>query len=90
MDRHPATSAFVLFLVVILFGGPASQATAAQGATLAAASPVAAAGDFSGLINIGGRKLYLECRGHGSPTVILEAGAYARAGVQRAVESCRR
>jgi hypothetical protein len=66
-------SAFVLALVGIL-AGPASQATAAQGATLAAASPVAT-GDFSGPIDIGGRKLYLECRGQGSPTVILEAGA---------------
>jgi pimeloyl-ACP methyl ester carboxylesterase len=32
-------------------------------------------GDFSGLIDIGGRSLYLECRGSGSPTVVLEAGA---------------
>ena len=80
MDRRPVISAFVLFLAGILPAGPASQATAAQGATLAAASPVAA-GDFSGLVDIGGRKLYLECRGQGNPTVILEAGAYARADV---------
>ena len=46
---------------------------AAQEAT-PAASPTAASGDFSGLIDIGGRNLYLECRGQGSPTVILEAG----------------
>jgi pimeloyl-ACP methyl ester carboxylesterase len=31
-------------------------------------------GDFAGLVDIGGRSLYLECRGSGSPTVILEAG----------------
>ncbi|MGC2410825.1 MAG: hypothetical protein WA441_12720 [Methyloceanibacter sp.] len=32
-------------------------------------------GDFAGLVEInGGRKLYLECRGTGEPTVILEAG----------------
>ena len=80
MDRRPVISAFVLFLVGILSAGPASQAAAAQGATLAAASPVATS-DFSGLVDIGGRKLYLECRGQGSPTVILEAGAYARADV---------
>jgi hypothetical protein len=80
MERHPVTSAFVLFLVGILPADPASQATAAQGAISSAGSPVAA-GDFSGLVDIGGRKLYLECRGQGSPTVILEAGAYARADV---------
>jgi len=30
--------------------------------------------DFAGLVNIGGRKMYLECRGTGSPIVILESG----------------
>jgi pimeloyl-ACP methyl ester carboxylesterase len=40
-----------------------------------------ATSDFSGPIDIGGRKLYLECRGQGSPTVILEAGAGGRADV---------
>lgn len=44
-----------------------------------AASPVT--GDFSGLVDIGGRSLYLECRGQGGPTVILEAGANARSDV---------
>jgi pimeloyl-ACP methyl ester carboxylesterase len=29
---------------------------------------------FSGLVAIGGRSLYLECKGTGSPTVLLEAG----------------
>ena len=44
---------------------------------LRAASPVAdaAQGDFAGLVDIGGgRRLYLECRGTGSPVVVLEAG----------------
>jgi pimeloyl-ACP methyl ester carboxylesterase len=36
---------------------------------------VAASGNFSGLIDIGGgRKMFLECSGSGSPTVILESG----------------
>jgi hypothetical protein len=31
--------------------------------------------DFAGLIDIrGGRRIYLECRGTGSPSVVLEAG----------------
>src|SRR5881275_1412337 len=38
-------------------------------------APVPASGDFAGLAEIGdGRKMYLECRGSGSPTVILESG----------------
>jgi len=40
-----------------------------------AATPAPAVGDVAGLVDIGGRSLYLECRGSGSPTVILEAGA---------------
>src|SRR5262249_39569846 len=34
----------------------------------------AASGDFAGRVDIGGRSLYLECHGSGSPTVILENG----------------
>jgi pimeloyl-ACP methyl ester carboxylesterase len=41
----------------------------------AAASGVATSGDFAGLVDIGGRRLYLACKGSGTPTVILEAGA---------------
>src|SRR4051812_11012394 len=33
------------------------------------------AGDFAGLVDIGGgRQMYLECRGTGSPTVVLISG----------------
>jgi pimeloyl-ACP methyl ester carboxylesterase len=46
-----------------------------------AAPATASAGDFAGLVDIGGRSLYLECRGSGSPAVILEAGFRTRADV---------
>jgi pimeloyl-ACP methyl ester carboxylesterase len=46
-----------------------------------AASPVPASGDFAGLVDIGGRSLYLECHGQGSPTVILEAGLLSRSDI---------
>jgi len=40
----------------------------------------AAAADFAGLVDIGGgRKMYLECRGSGFPTVVLVAGLKASA-----------
>jgi pimeloyl-ACP methyl ester carboxylesterase len=48
---------------------------AAAQSTPAAASPIAANSDFAGLVAIGGRRLWLACRGQGSPTVILEAGS---------------
>jgi pimeloyl-ACP methyl ester carboxylesterase len=46
--------------------------TRAQDAT-PAASP-AARGNFAGLVDIGGRNIYLECHGEGSPTVVLVSG----------------
>src|ERR1700736_1439515 len=45
-----------------------------------AAAVSSAPADFSGLVDIGGgRKMYLECRGAGSPTVVLIAGLKASA-----------
>jgi pimeloyl-ACP methyl ester carboxylesterase len=42
----------------------------------------AESGDFAGLVDIGGgRKLYLGCKGTGSPVVILEAGLRNRADI---------
>ena len=66
----------VLGLVTLLLNLPLP--VVAQPATPAAPA-VAASGDFAGLVDIGGRSLYLECRGSGSPTVILEAGFRSRA-----------
>jgi pimeloyl-ACP methyl ester carboxylesterase len=61
----------IIVLIVLMLGMPIP--VMAQSAT-PAASPTAASGDFAGLVDIGGRKLYLECRGEGSPTVVLVAG----------------
>jgi pimeloyl-ACP methyl ester carboxylesterase len=45
-----------------------------------AATHAAESGDFAGLVDIGGgRKIYLECRGTGSPTIVLVAGLKASA-----------
>jgi pimeloyl-ACP methyl ester carboxylesterase len=72
--RRPAYTALVLTTVLAVGStlalGPAPRATA-----------IPATGDFSGLVDIGGRSIYLECRGQGSPTVILEAGAGGRGDV---------
>ena len=70
----------VICVITLLLGGPIP--VVAQSATPATASPVAASGDFAGLVDIGGgRRLWLECRGAGGPTVVLEAGALGRADV---------
>ena len=52
----------VLVLLVLTLALPITAM--AQSAT-PAASPSAASGDFAGLVDIGGRKLYLECHGDG-------------------------
>src|SRR4051794_11230760 len=63
---------FIALLILLL---SVSIPVLAQ-STPAAASPTAASGDFTSLVDIGGgRRLWLECRGEGSPTVILEAGS---------------
>ena len=63
----------VLALIALLLGVPLPGV--AESATPTASTPVAASGDFTGLVDIGGgRKMYLMCRGQGGPTVILEAG----------------
>ena len=70
-DAPPA-----LAVAVLLFAFPLG--------TPRPASPAASAtqGDFAGLVDIGpGRRLYLECRGTGSPVVVLEAGYRSSANV---------
>ncbi len=73
----------VLGLITLLLGVPIPAV--AQSATPAAASPTTASGDFTGLFDIGGRSLWLECRGAGGPTVVLEAGAGNNAQVWDAI-----
>jgi hypothetical protein len=62
--RRPVVAAFVFAKTFVLgcpfLIGPAPHATAAQSATTAVASAVPESGDFAGLVDIGGRNLYLE------------------------------
>ena len=75
----------VAMLLLVAAGVDAAPLTLAQEATSARSSDLAApaaAGDFAGLVDIGGgRRLYLECRGRGSPTVLLEAGLLSRSDI---------
>jgi pimeloyl-ACP methyl ester carboxylesterase len=62
--------ALALGAVPLIAGG--AGATTSSAADKAASSPSA---DFSGLVDIGGgRKIYMTCRGKGSPTVVLVSG----------------
>src|SRR5215213_7018393 len=73
MRPFPAFACGLVALLILLLSVPIP---AMAQSTPAASLPTATSGDFAGLVDIGGgRRLWLECRGEGSPTVILEAGA---------------
>jgi pimeloyl-ACP methyl ester carboxylesterase len=73
MRRRASAVASTLLLLLVLVacasdaGSPSTQASSER----ASGSPSATAGQ---LVDSGGRSLYIECQGSGSPTVILEAG----------------
>lgn len=72
MQRALATALPLLIILML----PAPSASLAQDAS-PIASPASADSerDIAGLFDVGeGRRLYLDCRGSGGPTVILEAG----------------
>jgi hypothetical protein len=72
-------TALAVTLVTAGCGGPSSDTTASsQSSETTQATAVEKSeieeveGDFAGLVDIGGgRKMYMECRGKGSPTVVL-------------------
>jgi pimeloyl-ACP methyl ester carboxylesterase len=80
MSRPSPRLLTVLGALAFLLLGAASAR--AQGASPSAFGAVP--GPAAGLIDIGGgRQLYLECAGEGSPTVVLEAGFRNRADIWR-------
>src|SRR5262245_41145874 len=63
--EKPPALAIAVLLFVFALGTPRAASPAAS----------VAQGDFAGFVDIGaGRRVYLECRGTGSPVVVLEAG----------------
>ena len=79
MGRRVETAAAVGIAIAaascVVFVALASPAAALGGEERAKATPTH--GNFAGRIGVGGgRKLWLRCRGQGSPTVILESGIH--------------
>ena len=78
--RRRLTLALAVAGLLILFAVPAGAADPVR----AAGGEVAGAqrGNFAGRVEIrGGRKIYLECRGSGGPTVILVSGHHNAADI---------
>jgi pimeloyl-ACP methyl ester carboxylesterase len=70
---HLLCARFTVLLVSSLLLVPVARVSA-QEATPEASPVDAQSRIFNGPVDIGGRSLYLECRGVGAPTVILEGG----------------
>lgn len=71
-SRSVVAAVSIGFVTLIMAFSACSVPT--RSTTQPASPSPAAAKEFAGLIEVGGRKLYLECRGSGSPTVILQSG----------------
>jgi pimeloyl-ACP methyl ester carboxylesterase len=70
-----------MWVLIRLMRSKFARSIAVAGTALCAATGQATVGgDFAGPVDIGhGRKMYLECRGEGTPTVVLVAGLKASA-----------
>ena len=78
--RRRLTLALAVAGLLILFAAPAGAADPVRAAGGEAAG--AQRGNFAGVVEIrGGRKIYLECRGSGGPTVILVSGHHNAADI---------
>src|SRR5262249_25633355 len=79
--RRGSPRAFVRYLLGGVLGGSMFVAVLARalgpGRLVAPAAPAA----FAALVDLGGRRLYLECQGTGSPPVVLVAGYQNRADI---------
>jgi pimeloyl-ACP methyl ester carboxylesterase len=74
MLRTVCSGLALTLLLGLIAPGCVVARVATQDATPGASPVSARTGTFDGLVDIGGRSLYLECSGAGAPTVILEGG----------------
>jgi pimeloyl-ACP methyl ester carboxylesterase len=76
-----------LIVVGLLIAGWSPSTTSASPSGNSGAKP---ASSFAGLVDIGrGRKMYLECRGSGSPTVVFVSGRSDRADIWKTLAKPR-
>jgi pimeloyl-ACP methyl ester carboxylesterase len=71
---HPMTMVWCVAMAVVLAGCQSGSAGPTPPGTSTAGSAAAATVPISGLFDVGGHKLYLSCRGTGSPTIVFESG----------------
>jgi pimeloyl-ACP methyl ester carboxylesterase len=72
-------------IAIVVIAIVASACISSGSGSAHAAERANSSAKFAGLVDIGGRKLYLECRGRGTPTVVLVSG-YHEAGSNWSVD----
>jgi pimeloyl-ACP methyl ester carboxylesterase len=72
--RHPMTVVWYAAMAVVLAGCQSGSAKPTPPSTSTPASAAASTVPVSGSFDVGGHKLYLSCRGTGSPTIVFESG----------------
>jgi pimeloyl-ACP methyl ester carboxylesterase len=87
-NRFHVTALLGLLIVVgLLIAGCGPSTTSSPASGNSGAKP---ASSFAGLVDIGGgRKMYLECRGSGSPTVVFVSGRTDRADIWKTLANPR-
>ncbi len=79
VGRRPGVGVLLVVVLGLVLVASACRMPAPPSDAGSPSAGPAASGDFAGLVDVGGRRVYLECRGSGSPTVILQSG-YPNAG----------
>lgn len=83
---HRRPRLFGALLVVVIVLAAAGCSDAGRTTPDAAGRTRASGEDFAGRVDIGGRQIYMECRGSGSPTVVLLSGLDTAADLWNAPE----
>src|SRR5215207_8157807 len=76
MMRHLAAFLSVVILLAGAALDPRSAARAQEATPTASPMASAAEGAFAGTVDIGGRALFLNCAGEGTPTVVIDHGQW--------------
>ena len=83
--RHPMPVVWCAAMAVVIAGCHSGSARPTPPGTSTPASAAATTVSISGSFDVGGHKLYLSCRGTGSPTIVFDSGMGNNHAVWRSI-----